>query len=215
METKEPKWSKILYVTSNAAMVNGLFLLCCIPLVTIGQAWAGLYGAVRFGIRGDGWFSGFKTGFKTRFLRGTLAWTACLLMITDTTLNLFAVIGENMVMTVLYSLFLLLATMICAALIPLNVYIPSSVSQWLKNAVNLVMYAPFRALGAAAMMWLPTVLVILYLKFAFFDPFFFIMVFLLIYHTFGTLVATILLKSPLIRIKQETEQLQEGEANWA
>lgn len=206
METKEPKWRKILQVTSNAVMINALFLLCCIPVVTIGQAWAGLYSAIRYAIRGDGWFAGFKAGFKTRFLRGTVAWAVCLLIIGDMSVNMLAIIGENLVMVVLHALFLLIAMMICGALIPVNVYIPSKVSQWLKNAVNLIIYAPVQSAAVAVLMWLPMALVIAYLKYGFFNPFFFIMVFLLIYFSFSTLIATILLKSPLIRIKQETEQ---------
>lgn len=209
VETKEPKWRKILHVTSNAVMVNALFLLCCIPIVTIGQAWCGLYSAIRYAIRGDGWFSGFKAGFKTRFLRGTVAWTLCLIVIAEMTINMLAIIGESIVMIALNALFLLVAMMICGALIPVNVYIPSSVSQWLKNSVNLVVYAPLQMAGVAVMMWLPVALVVLFLRYGFFDPFFFIMVFLLIYFSFSTLIATILLKTPLIRVKNETEQRQE------
>lgn len=210
METKEPKWRKLLQVASNAAMINALFILCCIPVVTIGQAWAGLYSAVRYAIRGDGWFAGFKAGFKTRFLRGTVAWTVCLLVIVEMSLNMMAILGENPVIVAGHGLFLLIALMICGALIPLNVYIPGPVTQWLKNAINLIIYAPLQTVGVAVLMWLPTVLVVLYLRFAFFDPFFFIMVFLFAYFSFSTLIATVLLKNPLIRIKQDMEQLQQG-----
>ena len=211
METNEPKWRKILRVTSNAVMVNGLFLLCCIPVVTIGQAWCGLSSAIRYAIRGDGWFSGFKAGFKTRFLRGTVAWTLCLIVIVEMVINMLAVIGENMVMVVLNALFMLIAMMICGAMMPVNVYVPSSVSQWLKNSVNLVTYAPLQMAGVSVLMWLPVALVILFLKFGLFDPFFFIMVFLLIYFSFSTLIATILLKDPLIKVKNQTEDMQKAE----
>ena len=213
METKEPKWRKILQVTSNAVMVNALFLLCCIPVVTIGQAWCGLYSAIRYAIRGDGWFSGFKAGFKTRFLRGTIAWTVCLLVIAYMTINMLAIIGENIVMVVVHALFLLFVMMICGAQIPVNVYVPSSVSQWLKNAVNLVTYAPLQTAAVAVIMWLPVALVILFLKYGLFDPFFFIMVFLMLYFSVGTLIATILLKDPLIRVRDETVKLQEEQEN--
>ena len=46
-----------------------------------------------------------------------------------------------------------------------------------------------------------------------FDPFFFIMVFLMLYFSFGTLIATILLKNPLIRVRDETVKLQEEQEN--
>ena len=210
METKEPKWRKLLQVTSNAVMVNALFLLCCIPVVTIGQAWSGLFSAIRYAIRGDGWFAGFKAGFKTRFLRGTVTWAICLIVIAEMSLNMLAVLGESPVVVAGHALFLLIALMICGALIPLNVYIPGSVTQWLKNSVNLIIYAPLQVAGVAVLMWLPTALTVLYLRYAFFDPFFFIMVFLLVYFSFSALTATLLLKNALIRIKQDMEQLQQG-----
>ena len=37
------------------------------------------------------------------------------------------------------------------------------------------------------------------------------MVFLLIYFSFSTLIATILLKEPLIKVKNQTEDMQEAE----
>jgi len=211
VETKEPKWRKILQVTSNAAMVNLLFLISCIPIVTIGQAWSGLYSAIRYAIRGEGWFSGFKAGFKTRFLRGTVGWTLCLLLIVYMSLNMLAIIGENIVTVIVHALFLLVVLMVTGAMIPVNVYVPSPVSQWLKNAVNLVLYAPLQTGATAVLMWLPAALVLLFLKYGLVDPFLFIMVFLLVYFTFSTLIATILLKDALVRVKGETQESQEQE----
>lgn len=211
LETKEPKWRKILQLTSNAVMVNFLYLLGCIPIITIGQSWCALFSAIRFAIRGDGWFAGFKEGFKTRFLRGTVAWVVTLALVVYMTLNMLAMVGETIPMIVIHGLFLLAVLMISTALIVINVYIPSSVAQWMRNAVNMCFAAPLHVAASSVIMWLPTVLVVLFLRFGFLDPFFFIMVFLLIYYTLSALLTTILLKDALIRIKDDTEAL-EGEA---
>lgn len=210
MENKEPAWKKILNVTSNAVMVNGLFLLCCIPIVTIGQAWSGLYTAIRYAIRGDGWFAGFKAGVKTRFWRGTLAWTACMAAVLYIGFNFLDMLGQVPIVTmVVHGLFLLLAMMITAALIPLNVYIPTTKTQWLINGVNLCFRAPLQVALTGVLMWAPLALAIVVLKFGFFLPVLFIMVFLLGYFTVTVLIATILLKKPLIQTKLEMEQLEQ------
>jgi len=215
VETKEPKWRKILEVTSNAVMVNLVFLLCCIPIVTIGQAWCGLYSAIRFAIRGEGWFTGFKEGFKTRFLRGTVAWTICLVanlyMIANVLSMLYYQEEGYLTMVVMYCLFLLLALMFTGALIPINLYIPSSKLQWIKNAITLTFTSPLQMIAVAVLMWIPAGLLIWFFLYGFLDPFFFLMVFLLAYFSVCVLVATILLKDPLIKLKKETEALQEQE----
>lgn len=215
METNEPKWRKILQVTSNAAMVNLVYLICCIPIVTIGQAWCGLYSAIRYAIRGDGWFSGFKAGFKTRFLRGTVAWTVCMLVDLYMAANVITMayykVDGFIVPLILNCLFLLIALMYTGALIPLNVYIPSTKMQWLKNAVTLTFTAPLQMIAVAVMMWIPVVALVLFFLYGFVEPFYFIMVFLLVYFSLCTLIATILLKDPLIRIKAETEALQDDQ----
>lgn len=210
VETKEPKWRKILQLTSNAVMVNFLYLLGCIPVITIGQSWCALFSAIRFAIRGDGWFAGFKEGFKTRFLRGTIAWVVVLALVVYMSMNMLAMVGETVTVIVIHGLFLLAVLMISTSLIVINVYVPSSVAQWLRNAVNMCFAAPIQVAASSVIMWLPTILIVLFLRFGFLDPFFFIMVFLLIYYTVSALVTTILLKNALIRIKEDTEAL-EGE----
>ena len=77
-ETLIEKIGKILTKVGTAVMMNLLFLVCSLPIVTMGQAWCGLMSALRYQIRGDSWWDGFKFGFKTRFLRGTVAWCALL-----------------------------------------------------------------------------------------------------------------------------------------
>ena len=213
METKEPRWRKILEVTSNAVMVNVVFLICCIPIVTIGQAWCGLYSAIRFAIRGDGWFSGFKEGFKTRFLRGVISWTICLAATLYLAANVLTMIYyqvdgyiPHLVVQCLLLLFLMMFT---GALYPISLYIPSSVSRWLKNAATMVATSPLQMLAVAVMMWLPVALLVWFFLYGFIDPFFFLMVFLLAYFSLCTLIATILLKDPLIKLKKATEALQE------
>ena len=60
---------KLVNLAGLAVMLNLLFLLACLPVVTLGPALCGLYSGVRHMIRGDGPARGFWKGFKTRFFR--------------------------------------------------------------------------------------------------------------------------------------------------
>ena len=199
-ETLNDKFWKIINLTGTAIAMNLLFLVCCIPIVTIGQAWCGLLSGIRFMIRGDGWFEGFKTGFKTRFLRGTVAWVICLgvdvMMLLNVVPMLYYQAEGYLIPTVVSCIFLAIALMITTALPALNVYIPTSKSRWLKNAVDICVGNPLEVLAAAALIWLPVFLVIFWFDIAYLIA----LVFIAFYYTMAGLAATMALKGPLIKI---------------
>ena len=64
----------ILDKLGTMVLMNLLFLIAALPIVTIGPAWNALLTANRYKIRGDKWLNGFKFGFKTRFWRSLLSW---------------------------------------------------------------------------------------------------------------------------------------------
>lgn len=162
-KTTIEKFYGVVSMAGNAIMMNLLFLAACIPVVTIGQAWCGLMGAVRYNIRGEKWLAGFKKGFKTRFLRGTLAWCvglfACLFFLWD--LNA-AIVTKDYVTMVASGLMFSVFAMLLHSSLALNVYIYTDVNNWLKNTVNLLFRAPLQLLGSAAMLWGPVVMVLLF-----------------------------------------------------
>ena len=109
-------------------------------------------------------------------------------------------------MLIAYSLFLLLAMMITASLILLNVYIPTSVSKWLKNAMTLTFKSPIQTAVVGVLMRVPFAVVLL------FDisTFYVLMIFVALYFTVVVLIATMLLKDALIDIKLEMEAMEEA-----
>lgn len=157
---RESKVMKIVNFAGNAVMLNLLFLLCCIPVVTIGPALSGLYSGVRYIIRGDGPVRGFWDGFKTHFLRMMIAGTVFTAIIAyfviminsayDTWLN-YGVFQDIL----LYAIPAMVPMMLLCALIPLNIYIPYDVTDWLKNGVNLICKAPLWVFVSACMLALP------------------------------------------------------------
>lgn len=167
---EKQNWTDKLFsavtVAGTAILMNLMFVVACIPVVTIGPAWCGLLGAVRYNIRGEGWFQGFKKGFCTRFWRSLIIWIVlapvCLFFMND--LNnavLFAeevgMNAESIVACAIPGLFFALAAMVTVSMLTLNVYIPTSVSNWIKNGVNFFR-RPFELFAAAAMFWAPLVL---------------------------------------------------------
>ena len=190
------KLMSALSLIGNAIMMNLLFLVSCIPVVTIGQAWCALFSAVRYNIRGDKWLDGWKAGFKTRFWRGTLSWCAMLVLNLHFLLDLRYAVAETQFIPqiVASGLVFALTTMVTCALLILNVYIPTPIGRWIMNAVNMVFKAPLELLASAVLMWLPVALALLW------DMGFFytIMIYVAVYFAVMALAITILLKNSLL-----------------
>lgn len=195
-ETLIEKIGKILTKVGTAVMMNLLFLVCSLPIVTMGQAWCGLMSALRYQIRGDSWWDGFKFGFKTRFLRGTVAW--CALLAVDVLMLLDVLQYTQSQVSIIYPIsacvMFALMTMLTSAFLALNVYIPTDIGNWIKNATSFVFKAPLQLLVAAAAFWAPVLL--FFYRFDYF--FYFAMIFVVAYFTLVGLATTILLKDPLM-----------------
>ena len=182
--------------------MNLLFLVCCLPIVTIGQAWCGLLTGIRYQIRKDSWFDGFKKGFKTRFWRGTVAW--CIMLIPNIYFLLELHHGwaqvfvennsGNIVQLISACLMLALTTMATATLLMLNVYIPTKISTWITNASSMVFKAPIMVLIFAGLMWMPVLLGLLRFDWLFYS----LMIFLVAYFPLAGWVSTFALKSTLM-----------------
>ena len=143
----ESKVMKLVNLAGTAVMLNILFLVACLPVVTFGPALCGLYSGVRYMIRGDGPVRGFWEGFKTRFLRMSVvglvfgAILAYFVIILNSAYNTWLEVGviRDLVM---HGIFALIPLMLLIALAMLNVYIPFGLTDWLTHGVNLLFKAP-------------------------------------------------------------------------
>lgn len=211
------KLGKVVNVAANAIMMNVLFLLACAPIVTIGAAWNALFSAVRYSIRGDRWFEGFKFGFKTRFWRSTLSWIIMLIpigffVLSDVVAPLLTESGELVAFstlgteTIVRLVFACLITLMLAgfngALILLNVYIPTKVGDWVNNGAKMFFKAPLQLAFVGLLMWFP--LLLAFLLFQYF--FYFIMVFIVAYYMLAAMGITMLMKNTLIDFLQTARE---------
>jgi hypothetical protein len=204
----ESKFWKIINLAGNAIGLNLLFLVSCIPIITIGPAMSGLYSGVRYLIRREGWFTGFKIGFRKNFLRTAIAGIVTvgmmvyLLLYFNAAHNFYLDSGSIGPM-ITYGIAMLFPCMIAAALWPLNVYIPYGTADWLRNAINLICKAPVQVLASAVAMWLPVFLALYMFELLYLS----MLVILAIYFALAAFVSTLLLKdavlSQLLQYREE------------
>ena len=159
---QESKVMKYVNLAGTAVMLNLLFLLACVPVVTIGPALCGLYSGVRYMIRGDGPVLGFWEGFKTKFLRmmitgiiftAILAYFAIMINGAYNTWVEYGVFRD----IVVHSIPAVVPLMLLTALVALNIYVPYGVTDWLRNGVNLIVKAPLWVLLSAILLAVPVV----------------------------------------------------------
>ena len=186
----------LIRIVVRAVGMNLLFLVCCLPVVTIGPAVSALLTAIRYNIRGDKWFDGFKAGFKNRFWRSLLVWCVMLPISIHMLLDLHYAYAQGYIAQLIAAAFVFaLIAMVTTALLVLNVYIPTRVGTWITNATNMVFKAPLMLLGAAATFWLPVLLGLLWFELFYYTA----MVFLAVYFPLAALVTTMLLKDTLVQ----------------
>ena len=199
MDEKSVSFWKGVNLAGTAIMINLAFLICCLPVVTIGPAVCGMYAALRYVVRGDGWFTGFVAGIKKNFIRNALVGSVLLIMIVDMAINFNHALGfylesSDYTMLIIYSVGLLPLLMVFSALWPLNVFIPyESGSDWLKDCFKLLVKAPIQLILVSALMLLPVALV-LYIPDI---GFMMLIVFLGIYYALIGFASILLLKKPL------------------
>ena len=70
----DSKLMNLLGVIGDTMLLNLLFLLCCVPVVTIGAAVTALYSGCRAITRDEPCFRAFFKGFRSGLLRSIAAW---------------------------------------------------------------------------------------------------------------------------------------------
>ena len=206
-QPRESKVMKYVNLAGTAVMLNLLFLLACVPVVTIGPALSGLYSGVRYMIKGEGPVRGFWEGFKTHFVRMLIAG-----VIFTGVIGYFVVVLNSAYNTwiehgvfrdmVIYSIPAFVPVMLLSALVPLNIYIPYDGMDWLRNGVNLVVKAPVWCLLSAVLLVAP-IACLLWASDIFILA---IVVFVGFWFTLAAFVSTLILKNSLVDMLLDYQQ---------
>lgn len=159
----DSKLMQILMFLGDLMILNFLYLLCCIPVFTIGAAQAGMYTACKVLLdkeddtpASSAFFRGFRNGFGTI----TLSWglsmvlTAVIVFVCLSAIALGAPIW-------LCAIPMLLAVIFQTLIPAFHSRFGCSALQLFRNAFFLFFAHPIRSIGTAVFLWLPAVVFML------------------------------------------------------
>lgn len=160
----EGKFQQGLLVIADYFILNALFLLCCIPIFTIGAAQAGLYSGLRVLKDPDDDSSVIKAffkGFRNGFLKITVIWTVFLLIMVIVSWNLFAVLffdlagfdapfWMSMASVIILAIYLSMLT-------PFHSQFDCTPFQLIRSTFFFTLGHPIKAIGITFFTWLPLI----------------------------------------------------------
>lgn len=159
----DSKPMQILTFLGDLIFLNFAYLLCCIPIFTIGAAQAGMYTAVRVltdpeddSSAMDAFFRGFCNGFG----KVTLAWGIMSILVVVVCLAGLTAIAYGSPLWIVA-----VAACICAlfqSLVPaFHSRFDCTVVQLIRNTWFLFIGHPLRSIAVAALIWLPVIMFLL------------------------------------------------------
>lgn len=131
--------TKIMYVVAT----NLLFLICCIPIVTIGASATGMYAVLFRYQQGDepDILKTFFHAFKENFRKATAAWMIMLAVIVSLALNFYVLYHMNFAMADVIRIILNFILLFCLAfwvfLFPSICYYENSLKGYFRFAVGI------------------------------------------------------------------------------
>lgn len=196
----ESKPMQILMQLADLLILNFLYILCCIPIFTIGAAQAGLYSGVKTlqDPDDDGYCSAaFFKGFRSGFGKITLAWV--ILFVVEIVMAFVAVwcvyYGQSTNSLPFWTAVVALCIVaLFHALVPLfHARFNCTPWQLIRNAWFLAVAHPLRSLAVGVLTWLP---LILFLTINFVDFMSMSLLWLLIYYAGAFLFNFTIMKKP-------------------
>lgn len=152
------------FVAATAGL-NLLFVLCSIPIITIGTSLTALYAGLRAMAKGEPCYRAFFHSFRKSFVRSTLLWillSAVNLFFLDSLV--FSLTQEQSSVIALVCSAVFVVVFLCIATMVFLFYsrFEGTVVQILKHSVSLFFSHPLRTLLICVLTWGPFVLFILF-----------------------------------------------------
>jgi uncharacterized membrane protein YesL len=214
----DSKFNQILLVAADMIVLNVLYVLCCLPIFTIGAAQAGLYTGIKVLMDTEddsscakAFFRGFRSGFgKITLVHCIFSVLIAALVLLLMNILVWQYAGFNapvwMVVTAL-----IMAITFHAQMAPFHASFGCTVMQLLRNVFLVTMAHPFQALIITAAMYLPVALLLLFP--GYFAPA--CILFISIYFSGVYLLAFTLMKKPFRKIREVYLASQEEAAKPA
>ena len=161
----DSKFMRTLSKFSDMLFLNALFLICCIPVVTIGAAQSALYSAMRaLQDNYDGEYTcygAFFHGFRTGFFKITVAWTIIFSFTSVSLVNLLNIAYLNTIdpfAPVWISIMAVIISAIILTPIPLfHSRFGCTTLQLIRNAGVIAICNPLITLLQTVLVWIPVV----------------------------------------------------------
>ncbi len=205
---------QILMHIGDLIILNFLFVICCLPIFTIGAAHAGLYTGIKVLTDKEDDSSpsaAFFRGFKTGFLQVTLAWLVlAVVFIVTGVAALLAYANNSPLWPCLLPMFILGSYM--ASVPAFHSRFGCTAWQLIRNCWFLIFAHPIRSLSAALLFWLPFILLLTL------QPVYFMAmapVFLTLYFSTAVLFGYKFLQKPFNTLIEEFNRRQEEAAKQA
>lgn len=196
----DSKPMQILMFVGDLIILNILYLICCIPIFTIGAAQAGMYTACKVLLDKEddsSPYAAFWRGFKRGFGTITLAWgllTLLLLVITYGAVTAYVLGAPAWLMILAVALCVIFQTLVPA----FHARFGCTWWQLIRNVFFLLFAHPLRSIGTVLAVNGSLIYLVLYLYMGidFFDLMFIAMICLFLYYSTAFCVATSFLKKP-------------------
>lgn len=198
----ESKFGQMMSFVADLFILNILFLICCLPVITIGAAQAGLYSAVqplRDPEDGRSCYKLFFKGFINGFGRITLVW--CILLIVNLlslyiAMTAFQFPDVVMIPWGIPAVMLIITMVIHSLLTIFHAKFSCTSFNLFRNSVILMITNPFHSIGVAVLTWLPFAMVLLWPA-TFMDL---LPIFVSVYYTVAFLFSSTIMKKPFQRL---------------
>lgn len=146
-------------------IVNTLFLLCCVPVVTVGASAAALHKVSQAIIldEDNGTVKTFFRGFRENFRQATALWLMMLLFAAAMVCNWFLILGfagGSMVLKAVVLVFSAVVLVLAAWMFPLMARYHNSLRQHANNALILAVVKLPRTVGLVALLALPAIVAV-------------------------------------------------------
>lgn len=158
---------RTLGTVGEIMMITALWLLCCLPVLTVGASTAALY-RLMFNLKAAGStkVTDFFKAFRENFKKATLLWLVLLAAALALTAAYYLVLlcDQALLRLVLVVLFCLAFLVFCISAVyvfPLTAYFENTLGRTLRNALAMGMGHLRRSIPACALAMLPVVAMLL------------------------------------------------------
>lgn len=211
----DSKLNQVLGFIGDLFIINVMYLVCCIPIVTIGAAQSGLYTAMK--VLQDpnddnsaikAFFRGFKSGFFTVMLVHTIFLVLDAILLY-TLFMAYEYRELDMFIHWAFPLVILILCMVVHSLVPaFHSRFACKPFHLFRNCVLLLISRPIRSLAVGALTWAPLVLFLLktntFIRIS--------VVFITVYYSIAFLFNVVIMQKPFKLLIEEIdpdEEIQE------